>query len=250
MFKVFTQKRRRTLSTPGIVAASAGAHLLLLNAALLLSHTPPAPKPPEEVTIDEWDIAPLPKEDKPAPPPPADPVETVRPVAGKTLQLQAPTTVPDEIPAVDPNQAPLPVEHVSGRGPIGDVIGTPAPVPAPPTGATTGEPGVPDFGEYVHPTAEVMPEMSNAREVARLLERNYPRDLLSAGVGARVMLEMVVDENGRVRPGSVRVVSTTHDDFSQASVRVAERFRFTPALVGERAVPVLVTLPIDWKPQN
>jgi TonB family protein len=249
MFKVFTHRRKRSLSTPRIVAASLGAHLLLLNAAILFSHTRPDPvKAEPELTVTEFPIAP--RVDPPAPPPPAAAPEDVpRPVAGRTLQLHAPTTVPDRIPDPDPSAQPVSDSMYSGIGRVGDVIGDPAPTPAPPTGATTGDPAPPSYGgDYVYETAEEMPEMSNVRDVARLLERNYPPVLRDAGVGARVTLEMVVDETGRVRPGSVRVVSATHDEFTEPSVRVAERFRFRPARVGDRAVPVLVTLPIDWKP--
>jgi protein TonB len=83
--------------------------------------------------------------------------------------------------------------------------------------------------------------------VARLLDRNYPEALSAAGVSGQVLLELVVDENGRVRPGSVRVVSASHEEFTAATLRIAERMRFRPARVDDRPVAVKVTLPIDWK---
>lgn len=252
MFRVFVRKRKRRLSTPRIVALSAGVHLLLLGAAVAVSTAAPAPAAPDERITDEWDII-EPKD----PPPPPEP-EQPRPVdapppptPGETVQLPAPTTIPDGIPEPDLDAVPLTPADVSGEGKLGDVIGPPPAAPAPPTGSTApADPGPPNFDGYVYETVEEKPTLSNGREVARLLDRNYPRSLAEQGVAGQVMLELIVDVNGRVRPGSVRVVSATDPQFSEASVRIAERLRFTPARVGDRAVPVMVTLPIDWKPEE
>lgn len=251
MFRVFVRKRKRRLSTPRIIALSAGVHLLLLGAAVAVSTAAPAPEVPVETLEGEWEII----EPKDAPPPPEP--EQPRPVdapppptPGETVQLPAPTTIPDGIPEPDLDAAPLSEADVTGIGKVGDVIGPPPATPTPPTGNSAGDPGPPDFGEYVYETVEEKPTLSNGREVARLLDRNYPRSLAEQGVAGQVMLELIVDVNGRVRPGSVRVISATDPQFSDASVRIAERLRFTPARVGDRAVPVLVTLPIDWKPEE
>ncbi|MBD0320391.1 MAG: energy transducer TonB, partial [Gemmatimonadetes bacterium] len=186
---------------------------------------------------------PEPAEPRPvdAPPPPTP---------GETVQLPAPTTIPDGIPEPDPNAVPLSEADVTGRGRLGDVIGPPPATPTPPTGNPAADPGPPSFDGYVYETVEEKPTLANGRDIARLLDRNYPRALAEQGVAGQVMLELIVDVNGRVRPGSVRVVSATDPQFSDASVRIAERLRFTPARVGDRAVPVMVTLPIDWKPEQ
>jgi protein TonB len=251
MFRVFVRKRKRRLSTPRTVILSAGVHLLLLGAVVAVSTAAPAPDVPEETLKGEWDIV-----EPKAPPPPPEPEEP-RPVdapppptPGETVQLPAPTTIPDGIPKPDPHAVPLSEADVSGLGKVGDVIGPPPATPAPPTGNPAADPGPPSFDGYVYETVEEKPELQNGRDIARLLDRNYPRSLAEAGVAGQVMLELIVDVNGRVRPGSVRVVSATDPQFSDASVRVAERLRFTPARVGDRAVPVMVTLPIDWKPED
>ena len=251
MFRVFVRKRKRRLSTPRTIVLSVGVHPLLLGAIVAVSTAAPAPATTVETNKDEWDIL----EPKAPPPPPAP--EAPRPVdapppptPGATLEIPAPTTIPDGIPEPDLNATPISETDVSGEGPVGDVIGPPPATPTPPTGNPAADPGPPNFDGYVYETVEEKPELENAREIARLLDRNYPRSLAEAGVAGKVMLELIVDANGRVRPGSVRVVSASDPQFSDASVRIAERLRFSPARVGDRAVPVMVTLPIDWKPED
>ena len=250
MFRVFVRKRKRRLSTPRIIALSAGVHLLLLGAVVAVSTAAPAPAAPEETIEGEWEIA----EPKDPPPPEPEQPRTVDapppPTPGETVQLPAPTTIPDGIPEPDLDAPPLSEADVTGIGKVGDVIGEPPATPAPPTGSPAGDPGPPNFDGYVYETVEEKPVLENAREVARLLDRNYPRSLAEQGVAGQVMLELIVEVNGRVRPGSVRVVSASDPQFSEASVRIAERLRFTPARVGDRPVPVMVTLPIDWKPAD
>jgi protein TonB len=250
MFRVLTRKRKRRLSSPRIVALSVGAHLLLLLGAVAISTAAPVESRPVEQVMDEWDIA------EPTPPPPA-PVEPQQPetppppTPGQTLETPSPTTVPDRIPDVDPNEKPVRIEDVTGIGPVGDVIGPPPATPTPPTGNTEPTPG-PRTENYVYMSdmVEAKPELANGGEVSRLFERFYPRMLADQGVAGRVMLELIVEADGRVRPGSVRVVSATNPQFSDATMRIVERFRFRPARVGDDAVPVMVTIPIDWKPEQ
>ena len=250
MFRVLTRKRKRRLSSPRIVALSVGAHLFLLLAAVAVSTAAPVDPAPEEHVVDEWDIA------EPTPPPPApvepQPPETPPPpTPGQTVEMPSPTTVPDEIPVENPDEKPLREQDVTGIGPVGDVIGPPPAAPTPTTGNT--EPTTAPRSEnyvYMSDMVEAKPELANGGEVSRLFERFYPRMLADQGVAGRVMLELIVEADGRVRPGSVRVVSATNPQFSDATMRIVERFRFRPARVGDDAVPVMVTIPIDWKPES
>jgi hypothetical protein len=56
-----------------------------------------------------------------------------------------------------------------------------------------------------------------------------PELLRSAGVGGRVLAQFVVDTAGRVEPGSLRVLSTSHPQFTAAVEAALPRMRFLPA---------------------
>lgn len=258
MFRVFVRKRKRRISSPRTIALSVGAHLVLVGGFVAVSNAAPAPAPKVEEIVNEFPIEtpkapPEPVVKQPvAPPELRQPDAPPAPKPGETLQLQPPATIPDHLPAVDPHATPITPDQVTGRGPIGDVLGPPAAAPAAPTGNTEGTPGNPSFGDYVYggDMVEEKPVLANGREVARMFDRNYPQALSEAGIAGQVTLEMIVEADGRVRPGSARVISTTHAAFSEATLRIVERFRFRPARMGDNPVAVMVTLPVDWKPQQ
>lgn len=248
MFKVLNGQKRRVIS-PTTIAASIAAHVLLLGGAVYAAAHDT--REPTEVVTGEIDVFPeLPEVEpiEPTPPPPAQdqPVEpdAPEPVPGETLQLDAPTEAPTAITPEPPGTPPVDDKAFSGMGPIGDVIGTPPAVPAPPT----GPPAAPARAvDYVLPAeaAEVRPEL-NRDGLARTMERYYPSIMRDSRVTGRVVVEVIVDENGRVREGSARIVETTHPAFGEATLRAVERFRFRPARMGGTPVPVRVTIPINW----
>ena len=64
----------------------------------------------------------------------------------------------------------------------------------------------------------------------------YPSMLQSAGVEGDVRAQFVVDTLGRVEPGSVRVLETTHDLFASAVRDALSRARFKTAQAGGHKV--------------
>ena len=64
----------------------------------------------------------------------------------------------------------------------------------------------------------------------------YPSMLQSAGVEGDVRAQFVVDTLGRVEPGSVKILETTHDLFGAAVRDALMRARFAPAEAGGRKV--------------
>ena len=256
MFNNLSGTRKRRVWSPATVAASVGAHVLVFGVGAGLA-TREAPAAPTEEPRIIWEMPEDPVEvrEEPTPPPPApvqpdQPDEPVPAVEGRTLELQAPTEVPTEIREANPNETPALPEQYTGDGPVGNVYnenatsnpGTPVP-PAPPTETGDGE---------VIPVADatVRPEIRNRADVERLLRNNYPPILRDAGVVGRVTVTMIIDEEGRVEPGSVSVIDATHDGFRDAAVRAAEKFRFRPAELNGRRVSVIVAVPIDWKLEN
>lgn len=248
MFKVLTGERKRRTITPASFAASLAAHLLLLGGVVYAADREPVPR---EVVGPLIDIDYVP-EDPPAPPPPlerveappAAPVDDARlPVPGDRVDLPAPAEVPEGVAPEAPGVEPVNPADYLRDGRSGDYVGPPVPGLDEPSG-NASPPAVED---YVVPE-----EMVERRPVldrsglARALERYYPALLRDARVQGRVVVEMVVEEDGRVRPGSARVMDASHPAFGDAALRAVERFRFTPAQVGGVAVPVRVTVPIAW----
>jgi len=71
----------------------------------------------------------------------------------------------------------------------------------------------------------------------------YPEALRSAGIEGRVLVEFVVDERGQPVQGSIRVVQSANDLFTDAVKVALGRMRFTPAEVGGKKVSQLVQMP-------
>jgi periplasmic protein TonB len=68
----------------------------------------------------------------------------------------------------------------------------------------------------------------------------YPAALRSAGQEGQVVVQFIVNTDGRADAGSIRVVSATNDLFSAAVERALPKMRFAPALIGRKAVPQFV----------
>jgi periplasmic protein TonB len=250
MFKVVAERRKRSVWSSRTVAASVVVHGLL--AAGFLTATPD--EGPREVVVDIGMIPPEPPKPVVArPTPPAPRPDKPQPTKGQTVQIPAPEKVPEVIPPPNPNDTPLPAEHVTGRGPVGDIFGKPDPDPAPPSGTTEPQPEgtLPRWDAPIAAhEADVQPELTNKRQAEMILQRSYPPLLRDVGATGRTTVMLIIDKDGHVEPGSVQVQESTHDAFKDAAIRAVERFRFRPAKLKGQPVAVLVTLPIEWRLEN
>ncbi len=114
-------------------------------------------------------------------------------------------------------------------------------LPEPPGEVALDVSAAPVFVPYT-----VEPDYTNAAEVMRALEREYPPLLRDAGIGGTVQVWMFIDENGAVQNQLVQETSG-HEALDAAALRVAPVFRFTPALNRDKAVPVWISLPITFR---
>lgn len=252
MFKVLTGEKKRRVISPATITASIAAHLLLLGGLVYASTGDNGPTEIVGPEIDLPDYVEEPAEPtppqpvEPQPPAPADePVS--EPIPGETLQIEEVTQVPTEIPEEAPGAKPVDITEYSGRGPVGTYIGTPTTEPTGPV----GPPAPPPATEPFIPTedmVEVRPELDR-NGLGRALERHYPSVLRDSRVSGRVVVQLIVDENGRPVAGSAQVLEASHPAFEAATLRAVERFRFRPARMGGTAVPVRVTIPIVWTAQ-
>ena len=177
------------------------------------------------------------------PPPPERPVPRTAPNDGRTgtATEQGTRTIP--VPTITPIGIP-PVN-------IGDPIGpnTLVVIGLAPGGATEG--GFTGTTSYGEPAADgtwnehtvefpVVPDAHNPSP-------SYPEPLRAARVTGRVLAEFVVDSTGRVRAGSLVIVSSDHELFSSSVRRTVPSFRFTPARVQGRHVAQRVRVPFEFE---
>ncbi|HEU4557375.1 MAG TPA: TonB family protein [Longimicrobium sp.] len=246
MFKVITERKRR-LWSPRTVAASVLVHAVLAAGFVMAIRTVDRPVEEEAELVDfpiEQDEPERREPERPAPQP-----EESHPRGGQTVKLPAPETVLDSIPEQEPHLRPLLEEHVTGVGQVGAVFARRDPNPALPI-VSTPEPGenLPIFYAPIPAdSADVQPELANRRQAEMILQRNYPPLLRDVGAMGRTTVLLIIDQDGKVEPGSVRVQESTHDAFKDAAVRAVEQFRFRPAMLNKQRVAVLVTLPITWR---
>lgn len=248
MFKVLTGEKKRGVISPATITASVAAHLLLLGGALFAAGGESTDTGlVREDTLVIWEAddpppTPQPAVEQPKPPAPAqvdEPVEA--PAPATRLEVPEVTEVPEVITPEAPGVAPIDPRLFEGNGPRGPVIVPPTPGPTRPTTGEGGGTG----GAYSLDVVEERPVLDRTG-LSRALERNYPAVLRDSRVSGRVVVELVVDEDGRVIPGSARVIEASHPAFAEATLRVVERFRFRPAKIDGTPVPVVVTIPILW----
>ena len=74
----------------------------------------------------------------------------------------------------------------------------------------------------------VPPAMTNASDMARMLETVYPEQLRENGVGGTVGLWIFVDETGKVGEAKVRE-SSGYAELDEAALRLVGSMEFSPA---------------------
>lgn len=94
----------------------------------------------------------------------------------------------------------------------------------------------------------VEPELKNRREVEAALIREYPTILRDARIGGTVNVWFFISEEGLVLDRRVSQ-SSGHTVLDEAALRVADIFRFSPALNRENIVQVWIQFPITFKVQ-
>ncbi len=92
----------------------------------------------------------------------------------------------------------------------------------------------------------VRPEIRNRAEIQQALMTQYPAMLRNAGIGGTVEVWFFISEEGRVLDRRV-FRSSGYVQLDEAALRVADVFRFTPALNREKIVQVWIRFPIEFQ---
>ena len=115
-------------------------------------------------------------------------------------------------------------------------------LPPPPT-----DDGVSDISAApVFTPMTVRPEIRNRPEVQAALMREYPPILRDSGIGGTVVVWFFITEEGIVQDKRVSQTSG-QAQFDEAALKVAEVFRFTPALNRDQRVQVWIEVPITFQ---
>jgi protein TonB len=194
---------------------------------------------------------------------PSSPIVTVAPDAPAAPKAPTAPTAPELEPTAGAEPAP-PADAESGLpAPL-----VRAPQPAPPSPAVDPddravrdalfrfrreqtEPAPPptDQDLSAEPTFTPFtqaPSIRNRAEVVSAMDDAYPPLLRDAGVGGTVLVYFFIDEEGVVRNTIVRE-SSGHPALDEAALRVADVYRFDPALNRQEPVPVWVAFPITFQ---
>jgi TonB family protein len=87
-----------------------------------------------------------------------------------------------------------------------------------------------------------------ASDSAHPIRPAYPDSLFRAAVGGRVIVEFVVDINGRPDMQTFGAVLSTNNRFTEAVRQAVTAARFTPAWLGGKRVRQLMQLPFTFDP--
>ena len=74
----------------------------------------------------------------------------------------------------------------------------------------------------------------------------YPSGLQAAAVEGTVVTQFVIDRNGRMRRGSLRILQSSAPQFTEVVSSYLTRALFRPATVGNCPVPAIVEMPFEF----
>jgi protein TonB len=221
-------KRRRRL---GGAAVSVAAHLTIIGAitATTVHGRTTKLERPESVLI---------RFRHPTPPPPR-PVD--QPVPRTTIartasfspvtihHIEAPRTIPIDLPTIDSSLGAASDSIVIGHGPSSSPLAR----------SIIGDDNRNGSNEWRG--AELQTRIVTS---ARL---RYPESLRQAAIDGTVLVRFAIDTTGRIDMGSVTIVSSTHELFTRAVRDALQGFRFKPAEMGGHRVRALAEMPFEFQ---
>jgi protein TonB len=212
----------------------------------------PPPPPPEP----EPEPEPPPRED---PPPPEPEPRKVTPPPPRNAPPPKPDTPPDpEPPAPGPvsEEPPTPYTYrmpSSGAGSMGVAQGTPSGTPGQQPGRPgqdtkgTGGGGPPDSaGTGVASAAAIAEQPKPLGDYDRLDPSKYPAQAKQAGIEGKVLLRLVIDEDGQVVDVSLK--KGLGHGLDQVAMAEVKKIRFKPAIdTNGKAVKFAITWTFNFE---
>ena len=91
----------------------------------------------------------------------------------------------------------------------------------------------------------MMPTILNRDEIVSVMITRYPTSLGDSGIGRTVLVSVLVGVDGTVYDWRL-TGSSGYPELDRAAQTVARSYRFSPAMIGDQLISVLLTLPISW----
>lgn len=216
-----------------VLPLSIAAHVLIFGAVLIIPLIAeierPTPAPPS-MNIRWVGPAVAPRVPAPRPPQSSSASSTAAPTTAPSSIVEAPDPVPpgsnagEDVPGAVPTDAGVPF-GIPGGGGEGVVWLPPPPPPAPPV--------------QPHRVGNGVREPRKLVDVAPV----YPAPARDARIQGIVMLEAVIDVDGRV--DRIRVLRSV-PMLDAAAIDAVKRWRYTPTLLNNVPVPVLMTITVSF----
>lgn len=194
----------------------------------------------KEIAVDTTMVFLKPPEAPPPPPQQEQVVVSANPPPQGFQVVTPPDNIPTEIPPVNLNEKFDPKDF-TGKGVEGGIA----------AGVVGGTGPVPTIEGEVFLAAEVdeQPSMKSVQECVNSLTQNYPAVMKSAGIPGKVSMQFVVNTDGRVDPGTVKVMSSSHKAFEDPArtVITSAACTFKPGTSRGQPVRVLVQQGVSFK---
>jgi periplasmic protein TonB len=185
----------------------------------------------KEIAVDTTMVFLKPPEAPPPPPPEQQVVVSANPPPQGFQVVTPPDNIPTEIPPVNLNERFDPKDF-TGKGVEGGIA----------AGVAGGTGPVPTIEGEVFLAAEVdeQPTMKSGAECVKALTDAYPAVMKSAGIPGKVSMQFVVNTDGRVDPGTVKIMSSSHKAFEDPARQVITSAACTFKSGTSRGQPVRV----------
>jgi len=193
-----------------------------------------------DITVDTTMVFLKPPEAPPPPPqpPPENVVVSANPPPQGFQVVTPPDNIPTEIPPVNRNERFDPKDF-TGKGVVGGIA----------TGVVGGTGPVPIEGEvFLAAEVDQVPQVLNPGAC----QGDYPPVMKSAGIPGKVVMQFVVNTDGKVDPSTVKIVSSTHKAFEDPARKgiTSTGCKFKAGTSRGDPVRVLVQQSVSFKVQQ
>ena len=231
MFENLIETKPKKPKTMKATVVSVVVHTLVIGGAVY--GTMQAKEAIEKPKAEKVEFVEMKKDEPPPPqeeaPPPPEVIVAPPPPKGFQV-LTAPIKIPDVLPEIDLSKKVTDEGDFTGKGVAGGigkgVVGGTGPV-----------------GDQTFYDFQVEKQVANVPGGA---SPRYPDMLRSANVEGEVLVQFVVDTTGRVENGSIKILKSSHDLFTNSVRSALGNMRFYPAEIGGRKVKQLVQQPFNF----